>query len=81
MLGNSSTVSGCSDSEGTVSPRYSFAVWTFFCAKGVPWKRGVRRDGKRAGNKLREIIPVPGFWIDEERCTRRDEAVINRVRI
>ena len=32
-------------------------------------------------DKLREIIPVPGIWIDKERCTRRDEVVINRVRI
>ena len=32
-------------------------------------------------DKLREIIPLPGIWIDKERCTRRDEVVINRVRM
>ena len=31
-------------------------------------------------DKLR-IIPVPGIWIDKERCTRRDEVVINIVRM
>ena len=30
---------------------------------------------------LREIISVPVIWIYKERCTRRDEVVINRVRM
>ena len=32
-------------------------------------------------DKLREIILGPGIWIDKERCTRRDEVVINKVRM
>ena len=48
--------------------------------RNVLVERWIQRKEK-CRDKLREIIPVPGIWIDKERCTCRDEVVINTVRM